>query len=153
MTTARRKCVLGLAMLAALAAGCGDGRPTRVPISGRVLIDDQPLTRGFVRFFPTQGRAATGEVQPDGSFTLWCYDPVNKDGCLLGNHLVSVTAIESVNDTTQKWHVPKEYGDHRTSGLKETVDGPDSNRVIKLTWADKKPVIETFANEGGPPPK
>ena len=40
-----------LAMVCSM-AGCGDGRPTRVPVSGQVLIDGAPLTHGYVRFTP-----------------------------------------------------------------------------------------------------
>ncbi len=36
--------------------GCGDGRPTRVPISGQVLIDGKPLTTGAVRLVPAGAR-------------------------------------------------------------------------------------------------
>ena len=36
----------------AVAVGCGDGRPARVPVAGRVLIDGKPFERGYVRFVP-----------------------------------------------------------------------------------------------------
>ena len=36
----------------AVAVGCGDGRPARVAVAGRVLIDGKPVERGYVRFVP-----------------------------------------------------------------------------------------------------
>src|SRR5687768_6454035 len=76
-----------------LAAGC-DSRPQRVPVSGKVLIDGQPLTYGFVRIIPQDARPATGQIGPDGRFTLTCYD--DGDGCIPGKHAAAVIACESL---------------------------------------------------------
>ncbi len=123
-------------LLAATAMGCGDGRPTRVPVSGKVLIDGAPLTRGALRFKPAEGRVATGAVGPDGAFALMTYEP--GDGVVTGTHTVTVHASEELSDGSVRWFVPKKYHHAATSGLSQTIEGPTDNLVIELTW-DGKP--------------
>lgn len=125
-----------LAMLAPLAVGCGDGRPQRVPVSGKVLIDGAPLTQGALRFKPDEGRVATGAIGPDGTFALMTYEP--GDGVVTGRHAVTVHASEELNDGSIRWFVPKKYHHAATSGLSQTVEGPTDDLVIELTW-DGKP--------------
>jgi hypothetical protein len=44
-----------------LILGCKDGRPSRVPVSGIVKIENQPLIAGEnIIFQPTQGRPSSG---------------------------------------------------------------------------------------------
>jgi len=130
-----------LALLLATVAGCDDGRPERVAVSGQVLIDGKPLTRGFVRFVPTGARPASGEIAPDGRFTLMTFEP--GDGAVTGTHAVSVIAVEQLNDTTRRWHAPKKYADPKTSRLTTTIDGPTDSLLIELTWDGGKPFVET----------
>ncbi len=130
-------CCCGFAAL----SGCGDGRPTRVPVSGVVLIDDQPLTYGYVRFAPPDSRASAGSLNSDGRFTLTCFTP--GDGAVLGKHQVSVIAQEPIGQETIKWHAPKKYADPATSQLAEEISGPTDSIVIRLTWGDQKgPLVE-----------
>ena len=49
--------------------GC-DQAVQRVAISGKVLIDGEPLTMGSIRFVPASGRPAGGKISPDGSFRV-----------------------------------------------------------------------------------
>src|SRR5262245_26676316 len=82
--------------------GCGDGRPARVPVSGKVLIDGQPLKVGYIRFVPTGTRASGGSIDAKGRFTLMCFDPA--DGAVPGKHQVEVLASENLSRTQTKWH-------------------------------------------------
>ncbi|MFO1065245.1 MAG: carboxypeptidase-like regulatory domain-containing protein [Pirellulales bacterium] len=53
-------------------SGCGDGL-TRVPITGLLTVQGQPLAGASVQFFPTgstQGLGAIGTSGPDGKFTV-----------------------------------------------------------------------------------
>ncbi|NLE37617.1 MAG: DUF4198 domain-containing protein [Pirellulaceae bacterium] len=131
-------CVMGL--LAAAMIGCGDGRPRRVPVSGQVLIDGEPLTHGQIRLTPANARPATAEIAPDGRFTLTTFD--EGDGVVPGVHPVSVAANEYLSETRQRWHAPKKYADPTTSGLTATVDGPNDSLVITLSWEGGKPFVE-----------
>jgi len=128
-------------LMLVVTVGCGDARPKRVPVSGHVLIDGKPLTFGFIRLVPENGRPATGEIGPDGRFTLTTFEP--GDGAVLGTHPVTIFALEQLSSTRQKWHAPKKYTDPKTSGLTATVDRPTDSLRIKLSWEGGKPFIET----------
>jgi hypothetical protein len=117
--------------------GCGGGRPKRVPVSGRVLIDGQPLTYGFIRLVPQNARPASAEIGPDGRFTLKTFE--DGDGAVLGTHIVTIAANEYVSETVQRWHAPKKYADPATSGLTTTITGPTNSLVIPLSWNGGKP--------------
>lgn len=139
---------------AVLSTGC-DGRPKRVPVSGQVLIDGQPLGFGVVRFIPSDGRQSGSQLDAEGRFTLSCFE-VN-DGAIRGTHRVEVAADERLSDTKTRWHAPKKYADARTSGLTIEVNEPTENLPIELTWDGGKPFIEIDrgaaegSEEQGPP--
>jgi hypothetical protein len=137
---------LTLAMALVPAAGCGDGRPARFPVSGTVLIDGKPLDYGFIRLLPEGARPATSDISPDGRFTLKTFE--TGDGVVPGTHPVVVLGAEVLSSTQQRWHAPKKYADPNTSGLTATIDGPTDSLVIKLSWEGRKPFVETVvANE------
>lgn len=133
------------ALLVLFLSGCGD-RPTLVPVSGRVLIDGQPLTYGSVRFLPPNSRLSSGSLDSEGRFTLTCM--VEGDGAVLGPHAVEVLAMEHISDTKMKWLVPKKYSDASTSGLTREITGPTEDVLIELTWDGGKPFIEVFEGSG-----
>lgn len=128
-------------------AGCGDGRPARVPVSGHVLIDGKPLTYGFIRLMPEGARAASAQIGPDGRFTLKTFE--DGDGVVPGTHPVMILAAEQVGSNSQKWHAPKKYADPATSGLTAKVDGPTDALRIELSWGGGKPFVETVAGDAG----
>lgn len=116
--------------------GCSDGRPTRVPVSGVVLIDGQPLTRGNIKFVPVGGRPSAGKVGEDGKFVLTCYD--GNDGAILGTHRVQVASNRIISDSKIEWFAPPSYADFRTSGIEIQIDEPISDLKIELTWGNRK---------------
>ncbi|MBN2578524.1 MAG: hypothetical protein JXB10_05985 [Pirellulales bacterium] len=113
-------------------AGCGDGRPARVTVSGRVLIDGQPLKQGFVQVVPKGHRPACGKLDEEGRFTLSTFD--QDDGCVLGKHPASVTSNQSIDNTNLKWFAPKKYASIATSGLEIEVRGERNDVELHLTW-------------------
>lgn len=136
--------------MAALAAiifiGCGDGRPERVQVSGRVLIDGEPLKHGSVLFHAKDHRPAYGELGADGSFQLSTYEL--GDGCVLGAHAVSVNGAEVLNATSTRWHAPKKYREAGNSGLVVNVDESMDPVQIQLSWDGGKPFIERVQGGG-----
>jgi hypothetical protein len=100
--------------------GCGDGRPARVPISGQVTIDGQPLKFGSILFQPSSGR----------------------DGAMVGDYTVAVTGNEQLSEVSQRWHAPKKYRDPATSGLTAKVEGPRDDLNFELSWEGGKPFLE-----------
>jgi len=123
-----------------LLAGCGDGRPERVPVSGQVLIDGKPLTYGYVKFVKRGSRPAGGYVDEQGRFKLSCY--VRDDGAIPGTYQVEVNAGESLSGTQRKWHAPKKYARYDASGLTQEITEATDSVVINLTWDGGKPFTE-----------
>ena len=120
--------------------GCGDGRPQRLSVSGRVLIDGEPLTHGFVRFVPKGARPSTGKLDSEGKFTLTCYG--DNDGVVPGIHRVEVDGAESISETQNRWHAPKKYARYKTSGLTQEITESTDSLTIDLTWDGGKPFVE-----------
>ena len=131
--------VFGLLLVALVLTGCDD-RPLRVPISGKVLIDGQPLTQGAVCVVPAGDRPASGRIGPDGTFRLTTFD--ENDGCVLGTHPVMIVAREQITPTRMKWLVPKKYQSVEGTDRQVTIDAPTDNLVIELTWDGGAPFIE-----------
>ena len=99
-------------LLAILAiVGCSDGRPERVPVSGTVLINGQPLASGNIKFVPKNGRPSASKIDEQGHFNLTCYD--GNDGALLGTHQVQVSSNRIISDSKIEWYAPREYADFR----------------------------------------
>jgi hypothetical protein len=120
--------------------GCGDGRPMRVPVSGRVLIDGRPLTYGFVQFRPAGSRVSAAKLDDQGHFTLKCF--AEGDGAVPGSHTIVVMANEPISSTKALWHAPKKYADYRTSGLQQEIANSTYDLVVNLTWAGGQPFVE-----------
>lgn len=137
--------LLLVSMVSSTMAGCGRGLKL-VKVSGKVMIDGKPLERGFVQVIPIDSRAASGEIGPDGTFTLTTFD--NGDGCVLGNHTVTVLANESKGPTALHWFAPKKYSDPTTSGLTLDIQGATDKADINLSWEGGKPYTEKFEDEG-----
>lgn len=128
----------------AIIAGCGPNRPARVPVSGQVLLDGQPLGGGTIRLYPASARPASARIGPDGRFTLKTFE--TGDGAVLGAHPVSVAYFEEFNDTKRKWLAPKKYADPSTSGLTVTIDSATDSLTIELTWDGGKPFVERLVD-------
>jgi hypothetical protein len=126
---------IGIAILVVV-CGCGDGHPKRVPASGVVLIDGQPLSQGNIKFVPKNGRPSAGKIGPDGHFSLTCYD--GNDGALLGTHQVQVAANHIISDSKIEWFAPSEYADFRTANLNVEVTKPVDDLKIELSWGGRK---------------
>ena len=136
----KRQLLVGAALMIAF-AGCGDGRPPRVPVSGSVLIDGQPLTRGNIKFVPEGGRPSAGSIGEDGKFTLTCYD--GNDGAIPGMHRVQVASNRIISDSKIEWFAPRSYADFRTSGIEVQIQEPTNDLKIELTWGNRRgPYIE-----------
>lgn len=130
-----------LAFVLVVSVGCNDGLPRRVPVSGKVTIDGEPLTSGSIRFKPSEGRVATGSIGSDGSYLLSTYEP--GDGCVPGTYCVTVHAFEDLSDTTRRWLAPKNYAMPKSSGLTATIDQPTDSLDFELTWGGQKgPFVE-----------
>lgn len=134
--------VLAVAIVFVLLFGCDDGRPKRVPVSGIVLIDGEPLAYGSILFVPEQGRPGGGAIDSSGRFTLTCFEP--GDGVPPGTYRVQVRAIEPMGEVAQRWHAPQKYSDAASSGLEVVVESATDDVKIELEWDGGKPFVERF---------
>jgi hypothetical protein len=85
-------------------AGCGDGRPTPYPVTGRVTFAGQPLSASsgrpaqyaLILLHPTNADSKAietlrphGEAGPDGRFALTSFE--HEDGAPAGEYAVTIT--------------------------------------------------------------
>jgi hypothetical protein len=144
MTRRDRTLLAGWGLFALLISGCGGLR--YAPVSGRVTVNDQPVTEGVIMFTPVEpGPTAVGAIQPDGTFTLTTVKP--GDGTVVGQHRVTIQATraapgsmveaksleeESVQAAKRgkilvpgavTWLVPQKYSRLETSDLSAEVLG------------------------------
>ena len=136
--------------LAIVLTGC-DGRPKRVPVSGTVFIDGQPLKNGQIRMIPStpNTRSAQSMIDSQGRFTLGTFE-VN-DGAVLGEHPVEIISVDLLPNG-KKWLIPKKYASITTSGTTIKVEKPTTDMRIELTWDGGKPFVEAADNTGDAPP-
>jgi hypothetical protein len=142
----RRTLIVAATVFATVVCLPGCVGPKVVPVSGIVLIDGQPLTKGSIQVMPVGHRAATGTIGPDGRFTLTTNE--DGDGCVTGTHAARVIGNENVGPTDIRWLAPKKYASPEESDLKVTIDGPTKDLKIELTWAGGKPFIEKGSSGG-----
>lgn len=143
----REKLSYPLLFLAALAglgslAGCGERRPL-ARVTGKVLLDGQPLQFGTVSFQPEYGQPATAIIQPDGTFTLRTVG--EGAGAVVGLNRVRVACYEAQNPNVAaaglrgegdlgRLLIPQRYTAYETSGLTiEVSPGRNEPIVIELT--------------------
>jgi hypothetical protein len=130
------------------AQGCGDSSVERVPVSGKVLIDGEPLTLGSIRFVPKEGRPLSSAIMADGSFELAeeSIGNVPQTGAPVGEYRIQVSASTVVDDKTINWSAPAKYADFRESGLTAKIDRPIDDLVVELEWGDEKPAQQDAAD-------
>jgi hypothetical protein len=95
--------LLALPLLLLLSFGCGKQTgPALVPVSGRVMMDNQPLKGALVRFEPEK-REGDANVTPDSFGTTddqgnYSLKPTGArsdlDGAVVGKHHVQISIIE-----------------------------------------------------------
>ena len=139
-----------------LAPGCGggDGLGNRVPITGKVSYNGQPLKQGQISFVPDapEGHAATGQIV-DGAIKDVSTLAAN-DGILPGKYKIAISAQEAVDTSevakkysaaadpvelakaraTGKKLIPEKYGNAFDSGL--TADITSSGQALSFELKD-----------------
>jgi len=103
-----------------------------VKVSGTVTIDGEPLPNAMIQVCPTDGKAAFGNADEQGRFSLTSMKP--DDGCVTGTHKVVVVAVEEAPGNKQLNFAPLKYGQLSTTDLTLTIDGPMEDAKIELTW-------------------
>jgi hypothetical protein len=132
-----------------LLAGCGSGRPETVPISGKITYAGKPVTQGKIVFYPEHGRPATGEIGPDGSYSLTTFD--QGDGAVLGKHRVTIKSTH----VTEPAHMPKSFAEEVAQGQRKDAKAAPGGQVqwlVPRKYADKEtsPLTAEVKRGGGP---
>jgi len=125
---------LVVAAFGLLTTGCSGGAKL-VPIEGQVTLDGQPLTFGYVRVIPAEGRTAFANLDQQGRFKLMTDD---LEGCPVGTHTVTVGSAQGISETHQRRYAPEKYESGITSDLKLEVKEPKKDVVIELKGDGKK---------------
>jgi hypothetical protein len=134
-------CLLCLAF--ATLGGCGkkqDARPRRVPVSGTVVRQGQPVAEATVLFEPASGtNAAVGQTDSNGRYQLTTFEL--NDGAVPGDYKVAIRKIKVIRNTPagtvaddfvgappdEKWLLPTKYGYGESSGFTATVKADGDN--------------------------
>jgi hypothetical protein len=158
----RARLAFGLLCLALTAAGCGPGFKT-VPVSGRILVNGEPLTGSdaTVFFKPDASKGNklnvdfSGTADENGNYTLY-YGRKGDQGVAPGWYKVAVTAIVPLepktapDKKTTKTRMPgkpvritlidNKYSVPETSGIEiQVVEKPEPGAYdLKLTGPPKK---------------
>jgi hypothetical protein len=126
---------------AVAAVGCGGNERKTAVVTGKVTYKGKPVPTGTITFVPkTPGPPATGELRPDGTYTLTTYR--DGDGAVLGEHTVMITALQDMSDRLPEDRnplpppiIPSKYSSVSTSGLTATVE--DKENAIDFNLGDK----------------
>ena len=112
-----------------LCAGCGGAPeieiPQTHPAGGKVLKAGQPLTAGTVEFQPqgAAGQRASGEIQPDGTFSLSTIVDVEKvAGAVPGQYKATVIPPIPADQNVQIFNPPDVF----------TVEAKDNQFTIQI---------------------
>ncbi len=157
-------CILGMAILTL--AGCGDGRPSLVPVSGTVTLNGAPLGEAQLGFEPDgiegYSRPSSAITDSSGKFIVGTYDKA--DGIPKGKYKVTVFKKEVVGklpenynseDTAAnaqpvqyQWTVPQKYATSANSGL--TVEVTSSGMTPAEIALSGEPEMESTSRTAEP---
>lgn len=130
-------CVLTVCMVAG--SGCGQRKDEikLAPVTGRVMLDDKPLTTGTVYFIPdrskgTKGPLSIGPLDAEGRYRI--KGAGDRWGAVVGFHKIRIevptaaTSEMSVAAQPEAANLSK-YNDPETSGLTYEVKSGSSNQA------------------------
>lgn len=118
-------------------SGCSQSdRPKLAPVTGLVLLDNEPVAEAAVMFVPVAGgRPAQGLTDAQGKFRLTTFD--ENDGAIVGDHKVGITKVKvsgatetsdglsgsvDASQIQETWIVPQKYSQPDGSGLTAKVE-------------------------------
>ena len=102
--------------------GCSESGPQRATVSGKVLVDGQPLQHGSINFLPTEGNdgPTAGAAIEDGRYQI-----EREKGVTLGKNLVQIHCVQKTgrkipdrlsDELVDEWAemLPAEYNSRST---------------------------------------
>ena len=124
-------CMLFSALVTLGVAGCSSKRPEGT-LAGVVTYKGQPVTKGEVQFYSTQGAGATAQLDGSGRFTVDGLMPVGDyQVCVIPEILhPNLNAPKVVAKSSAD--IPKKARDLRTSGLSIQLKEGKNDVVLEL---------------------
>jgi hypothetical protein len=126
----------------ALIGGCSGGSGDLAVVEGKVTYNGKPVPNGTVNFLPANGDkpSATGEIQPDGSYSLQTYlGSRPSEGAVIGKHKVVVVAMQDMSNRLPEERsplpppiVPVKYTSPATSDLEVQVESKKNTIDLDL---------------------
>jgi hypothetical protein len=144
-----RSCIVCCTIVLFLIAGCGDGRPKRVNVVGKVTLDGKPLEGAMVALQPIPDASLKGFARPAnattnaaGEFVPGTYG--EGDGLPPGKYRVAIIKREVVGklpdnynpdrpeqfNVTYKWITPRAVAVAERSGLEVEVTKSGINPAV-----------------------
>lgn len=111
-------------------AGCWGGGLDLQEVTGTVQFEDGTIPQGemstitFVPAVPMEGKAASSNIEPDGTFRLWTLTQ-GDGGALPGDYVVTLNVINGYPQGRSM--VPAKYTDFKQTPLKATVQAGQEN--------------------------
>ncbi|MCM2370327.1 hypothetical protein [Aporhodopirellula aestuarii] len=132
-----------LVLLVLAVAGCSDPGRDTYPVSGLVKFADGTVLRDGSVEFEIIGRqpavTATGQIRPDGTFTLGTF--AADDGALAGKHRVAVIHRYTIGTGAERpGMIPESelhprYRSFDTSGITLEVEPTENQIIIDVDFA------------------
>jgi hypothetical protein len=131
---------LFLALVTLALAGCGQGGPNVVKVTGTVTRAGKPVPKLFLNFYPAEGRPSWGVTDDEGHYEL--HYERDRDGAVTGTHKVwvqirpaSPKEEAALRNGTLKLHpdtksILQKYGNEESTPLE--VEVKENNQVIDL---------------------
>lgn len=120
-------CLVGL--LTAGSVGRNSGKTATVPVQGKVTFAGRPLLSGEVEFRSGDGFAASGRIEPDGTYQLTTFEP--RDGAVPGVYRVAIKPLRRCSGGTLE-AIPSHYADLENSGLQFEISAAGGRIDIDL---------------------
>jgi hypothetical protein len=128
------RCILFLALVAAVGCGGGKVKLQSASVQGTVVYQGKPLGKGHIIFFHESGQAKATDLATDGTFKLTafqgknriaveCYEPEKANPNSYGRATLSLG----------KSLIPHRYTEAGTSGLSHDVTPGDNKVTFTLT--------------------
>ncbi len=117
-------------LMVLLLSGCAGDELPLYEVTGTVKFADGSVPQGemstvtFVPVIPMEGKAASSNIEADGSFKLWTVRQ-GDGGALAGDYVVTLNVIKGY--PRGKSMVAQKYADMRQSPLKATVRADEPN--------------------------
>jgi hypothetical protein len=158
--------LLALVLTVGVLAGCGDGRPSLVPVSGTVMLNGAPIEGALVGFEPDgidgYSRPSIATTDSAGKFVVGTYDKA--DGMPKGKYKVTVLKKEvvgklpenynsedtaaNVQPVKYQWTVPQKYATSANSGL--SVEVTSSGMTPSEITLSGEPEVESASRTAEP---